>query len=313
MTGIRKKVRHLPFTLVELIVSMAVFALLATVVVQLFAASQKLWSSTTGKNELYRDARMTLDLMSDLLTSVVYTLSADEGTQFLRIYNDDVIDKDSENKAFTNFSRICFATSSNNDALTQHDIFRNRLRFVSFQVVKITASNDPDKNRNCLVMQVLSDQDANEFIKYFPPYEAATDGVAGDNLAALLGDTTNAKTKPSAQDEDVIRLLNNVVAFRVRRVQGASASASADAVYKQTNTTEYDGTKVPSTGTHQTSLPDYLEITLEVMETKKYDEYMALYDGSFGSADAQKFRAQHAQIFRRYVYFGRNRTIGFSN
>ncbi len=311
MTGIRKKVRHLPFTLVELIVSMAVFALLATVVVQLFAASQKLWSSTTGKNELYRDARMTLDLMSDLLTNVVFVPTSEEGTRFFRIYNNDVIDKDDNNKSYNNFSRICFATSSNNDALTQHDIYRNSLRFVSFQVVKITASTDPDKNRNCLVMQVLSDEDEKKFIKYFPPYDAATEGLAGDDLAALLGDTTKAKTKPAAQDENVIRLLNNVVAFRVRRVQGNTPNASAEAIYKQTNTTEYSGTMDSGTGLHQSVLPDYLEITLEVMETQKYDEYMALYEGSFGSADAQKFRAQHAQIFRRYIYFGENRTNAF--
>ena len=299
MTAKRKNFSR-RFTLVELIVAMAVFALLATVVVQLFAASQKLWAKTEGKNSMYRDARMTLDLMSDLLTNIVHATTPEQGTQFFRLDNGNVKDSDGENDSFSNFSKLYFATRSNLDALSQDDRYQNPIRFVSFQVKYINSSDDPDQGRYCLVMRVLSDANS-DFEKYFPPATASN----ADLMNKLDNDVDK---KPEDQDEDVIRLLNNVVAFRVRLVRSDDL---AD-VYKQTGTTEYAGT-ADSGSFLNDDLPYYLEITLGVMDLAKYDEYIERYKGDFGDGEAKEFRAQNAQIFRRHVYFGKYRADAFAD
>lgn len=300
MKNIIFKHRTFRFTLIELIVSMAVFTLLSMVVIQLFAATQKLWSRSEGKNELYQDAQMTLDLMSNMLNNISHATTEEQGTQFFRVDNDKVKDSESSSDSFTHFSKLYFATKSTIDALPKSEIYQNPIRFVTFQVVEISNSGDPDNGRNCLVMRVLSDNvdDETKFVKYFPPAQSDN-----EDLTDELDNGATLKTEPKNQKENVVRLLNNVVAFRVR------LGNSSSSLYKQTNNNDYESTGSAAFG--HDSLPAFVEITLQLMDLKHYDDYMMRFEGELGSSEAREYRAQHSHTFRRYVYFGTNRGIDF--
>ncbi len=61
------------FTLMEVIVAMAVFSVMMGILLQFFTSTQKLWSSTENKNALYADARVAMDLMASALQSQHYS------------------------------------------------------------------------------------------------------------------------------------------------------------------------------------------------------------------------------------------------
>ena len=79
----RKKFMRNPvrqgFTLIELVVSMAVFSLMMLLMMQFFTDTQKLWSRSEDKANMYADARVAMDLMSSALQSVYYQESSGQG------------------------------------------------------------------------------------------------------------------------------------------------------------------------------------------------------------------------------------------
>ena len=295
MRKIFRRRRGFRFTLIELIVSMAVFMLLAMVVIQLFAATRKVWIRSDIKNELHQDAQMTLDLIGDMLNNISYAATDDQGVRFFRVDNTGVKDAENSNDSFTKFSKLYFATKCNIDALPRDKDYQNPIRFVTFQVVEIDSSSDPDRGRNCLVMRVISDEDGDKFLDHFPPYSGGDDAQSSnDDLVDELKKSSILKTKSKDQNATVARLLNNVVAFRVR------IGDKNTAMHKANSSTVYE--KIDDD-----YLPAFVEITLELMDRAHYDEYKGRFDSSFGSADAQNYRMKHAHIFRRYVYFGEER------
>lgn len=60
------------FTLIEMMVAMAVFLVISTLLLQFFAGAQKLWRDSESKQSLYSDARIAMDLMSNMLQSTYY-------------------------------------------------------------------------------------------------------------------------------------------------------------------------------------------------------------------------------------------------
>ena len=58
------------FTLVEVMVSMALFAGIMALLMQYFSSAQRIWMGSAGKTEMFENARVALDLMeNDLLCS----------------------------------------------------------------------------------------------------------------------------------------------------------------------------------------------------------------------------------------------------
>lgn len=65
-----RKIRS--FTLIEVLVSMAVFTILMLALMQFFGSAQKLWVTTDQKNSMFENARIALDFMSRDIQSVFY-------------------------------------------------------------------------------------------------------------------------------------------------------------------------------------------------------------------------------------------------
>lgn len=79
----RKNKIHNPvrrgFTLIELVVAMAVFSLMMMLMMRFFTDTQRLWSRSEDRANMYADARVAMDLMSSALQSVYYQESSGAG------------------------------------------------------------------------------------------------------------------------------------------------------------------------------------------------------------------------------------------
>jgi len=68
------------FTLVELVVAMAIFSLMMMVLINIFSSSQRVWSTTAARNEMFENARIALDIMSRDLQAAFYGNTPQSGT-----------------------------------------------------------------------------------------------------------------------------------------------------------------------------------------------------------------------------------------
>ena len=117
----RKTRQKSKFTLVELIVAMAVFSILLLLILQFFSGAQRIWNGMEKRNEIYANARTIMDLMTVHLQNIYYTNS---GVPF---YIDNT-DPDS--------SKIYFATQARN-------LFPdgNSQKFMTFQRYTVATEN----------------------------------------------------------------------------------------------------------------------------------------------------------------------------
>ena len=88
----KKILRKKNFTLVELIVAMAVFSILLLLMLQFFSGAQRIWHGMEKRNEIYANARIAMDLITTHLQntyspngSIVFFVD-DPNTESSKIY-----------------------------------------------------------------------------------------------------------------------------------------------------------------------------------------------------------------------------------
>ena len=77
------------FTLLEVLVSMGVFALLMLALMQFFSAAQGVWERTGNKAELFESAKTTMDIIANDLACAYYEMDHDSNYQFFQISSSD--------------------------------------------------------------------------------------------------------------------------------------------------------------------------------------------------------------------------------
>lgn len=70
----RRKLRLCCFTLLELLVSMGVFAILMFALMQFFTSAQSIWTRSNTRYDMYDNARLALNLMATDLQCVISDL-----------------------------------------------------------------------------------------------------------------------------------------------------------------------------------------------------------------------------------------------
>ncbi|MCK4982534.1 MAG: hypothetical protein KAS17_06400 [Victivallaceae bacterium] len=77
---IRKKhnIRH--YTIVEVMVAMAIFLVMMTIMMQFFTSAQKVWNLSSKRNDMYADARVAMNLMTREIQSMLFRNEATDGT-----------------------------------------------------------------------------------------------------------------------------------------------------------------------------------------------------------------------------------------
>lgn len=190
--------RAFRFTLVELLVAMAVFSILLTVSMMVVASAQKLWTRSVQKNSTFANARVTMEFIASRVQTIVY---ADEMP--FGIYNDN--------------QALFFATAmkmdrykSNGEALDKYD-----MRFVGFQLY----SGSVDDFKGKLYMLIYADEGKNRrFMENFPPFRDKT--VYDDQCAKIKSAMSDLmpKSKDFFDDEknarNCVEIAENVVSFK---------------------------------------------------------------------------------------------------
>ena len=179
VTAMKKRIIQ-KFTLMELLVSMAVFTVLLVLLMQFFSGAQKVWSSSEQKSNMYADARVAMDMIATLLQN---TYNSDGGVPFELDRGDGT---------------IYFASQTHMELKGENDI-----RF--FKIAK---------DGNKLVLRVFADDlDSHGFSYCFPPFDT-------DNTSSGITSRATALTKvknvlDSSSPSQIIDLLDNVTGFAV--------------------------------------------------------------------------------------------------
>lgn len=261
---IRNKKNGKRFTLVELLVAMAVFSILLVLMMQFFSGSQKMWVGMEQKNNLYADARVAMDLMSTLLQSTYY---ASGGVPF-------ILENGNSEEA-----RIYFPTQTQLDLLED----AGSILFVSFQRGTGARANE-------LLMTVFSDSHNPgpnlDFSYFFPPYGAGSINDIGDarsHLRNILNDQID-----TTGSGNCVTLLTNVTGFRILPMSLGDTGVEAES----TNPLH----EIPYLVEVQLTLMNQKDFDF----WRDQLDGMAVPE----SRRAQEFRLQHQHTFSRAIYLG---------
>ena len=290
-----KKLVKNRFTLVELLVSMAVFSILLVLMMQFFSGARTLWTANEKRAAIYADATVAMDLMSQLLQSTFYTepepirngsgviTEYRGGTPFAirgvpeaknstpnrpGTINDDNANIDGWN------SKVYFVSNSPLE-LSQG----GSVRYLSFQ--RKTDSSVTGVTRNVLELLVFSDSSAQNlrFDQCFHPFglDVAPNGRL-EQVRTHLVDTVFADATPLLAKERKI-VLRNVTGLKFTPV-------------------DHKGQMIY--GANCNDLPAGIEIELSLMENEQtIRDYQALASG-----DRNDFRLKNEYTFRRTVWLG---------
>ena len=302
------------FTLVELLVAMAVFSVMLLLMMQFFSGAQRIWVSTEQKNNLYADARVAMDLISTFLQGTYFTQggstgsaadSADsQGIPFIITAGDGDGITSTPSATDTQYGKIYFPTQ------TQMDLIENagKVVFATFQ-----RGRSKDGVDNELRMAVLTDStDENtsglNFNLLFPPYSSdnPTGYQSRTQVKGKVMDALDAKIKKDIDSTDknktqakqqCIVLLDNVTSFKLVPIKKGSIGE-----------TENDGGDLSEDNLEE--IPFIVEIQLSLMDKKAYDFWKEL-KASGNSKRAQEYRLQHEHTFTRAVYLGDRWNVKF--
>ena len=273
--------RKMPFTLVELLVAIALLSLIVMLLLQLFGGAQKIWITSEKTNNLYANARVAMETMADLINTVQF--SHGEKNDGTRDKTKDMIfslDSKSEDDGYDSNSIIFVAKTARD--LPMKD---NTTRFISFRL----GDSGDEKTRGKLFMVVYSDKiNEKTFYSLFPTYGSGSRGTALTSLKShmnsLVTDYKNSSSS-SGENENCQVIAENVVALKIN----AYVLNSSGKLEKKKSTDSDAG---------DIAEPPYMiEIQLTVLDPDSYKRWLEL------DRDAA-YLNQHKRTFTRGIHIG---------
>lgn len=275
-----KKFRY-NFTLMELLVAMAVLAILLVLMMQFFSGAQKVWTSSEQKSNMYADARVVMDLCSVLLQNTYY----DVGGYPFEIKRSLTIPSGGWN------DEICFASSSKLELKGTSDV-----RFF-----KLKRDNT---NTNSLFLYVYANDKA-DFSYFIPPFDSSAESKV-KNYGEAVKKLNNIFSSSYGYSQK-IELLNTVTGFQIiPKAQAGTPlrigtySASFPPEYKVD--TAGNGTSANGDGTVIQEIPFLIEFSVSLMSPENFKIWQEMQTANETAAKA--YRLQHEYTFRRAVFLG---------
>lgn len=268
--------RRKSFTLVELLVAVALLSLIVMLLLQLFGGAQRIWIASEKTNNVYANGRVAMELMADLLSTVQF--SHGENADGNRDNTKDMIFwLDSSNKDGDYASnRVIFVTKTARDL----PIKDNTTCFISFRL----GDNGNEKTRGKLFMVIYSDKNS-DFYNYFPIYKTYGNRLNALNslksqVNSLVTNYTNS-TSSDGEKENCQVIAENVVAFKINAyVLGASGKLDKKA----------DSTDIAEP-------PYMIELQLTVLDPDSYKRWLELDRDT-------AYLNQHKRTFTRGIHIG---------
>lgn len=305
----KRDTRH-RFTLVEILVSMAVFSILLTLMVQFFASARTLWTANEKRTSVYADASIALDLMSNLLQTTFPFI--EEKTPPAVSVNQTPFLIKAEAAAPAGDTggnhRIVFVSNSPMPLSKGGSI-----RYLCF--LRGDDPNKPGKN-NVLYLKIFSDTDT-DFAACIPDFtlsrsfngrtygstlndEAGKGGVRSFIYKFMTEEAADNKaffpTTTDSKSDHVKPILRNVTGLKFTPIKMTSGGV----VSRET---------VPSTGIYGTGeCLAGIEIELSlVADEAAVDDWKAAVDK--GAAALADYKTKNEYTFRRTVWLGQRMCV----
>ena len=274
-----KAYRKRSFTLVELLVSIGLLSLMMIFMLRFFSSSQQLWNSGDREAALRQNSHAALDMMSDLLTTVQFTLGEKTvgGVQKRDRTMDSIFSADCEKTCDYGDANEVFFACKTVSALPKKT---NDIRFIGFRL------GDPASEyaRGKLFLLVYADKrDEVKFYTLFPRYDSAQ--ALGNRDKTLKNSLKVWLTPPadeSGEDEYAQVIAENVVGFTIEAFNPAAT-----------------GALVPVTGKDIGEPPYLLRIKLSLLDKEDFATFVTLS----GTARTD-FLARKARICSREIPIG---------
>ena len=139
--------QHRAFTLVEIMVTMAILVVMMSFLFQFVLGAQRVWSGTTKDMEMFEQAQIIFNVMEADLKNMICEIPEENPDGGMQVYLDTVSSGDDENR----LNQMCFMTSYTAEAAEDTGIQSKENRLtkrigvypVCYQLVSIPGSNKP--------------------------------------------------------------------------------------------------------------------------------------------------------------------------
>ena len=266
----KHKIRQ-SFTLMEVIVAMAVFSVMMGLLLQMFLGAQKLWTGSDSKNELYSDARVAMDLFASTLQSQYHDPGS---TMFL--FGTASSGRD---------DAMFFPVKMPVDYGSEEEIY-----YLSF----IWRAAD-----HTLYMRTLGKKDSRT------QYTQLFDQTAGNatNITNKAGRLRDYLRYANGTSQKVI---GGVMALSFKPIHAYPGNSTPVSFYNTSGVGDFMNVRgVANTDTREIS-PFAVQISMELLSARHYDEWANVLGGTRSPEPdaAQQFRLANTRRFDRIIYLG---------
>ena len=278
--------RNKPFTLVELIVAMAVFMVIMLALMNFFTSAQKIWISSSMRNSVFEDARIALEIMSKDIQS------AYRGNNMPFWHRNGTTEYDSDLLAFVSATSI-----PPNDRCTSEFC---EVKYVRYLTSAATLATHANSNDGWLLRSVTGDKKDNGDKNTYPEepsgkYNILNSSGAG-NTTVKVSDTgsplTASLTADDTSSEAWQKLIPHVTKLEFKCYK------------KDTNPIDADNDASPAV----TEFPAYIEITLTLLDKSSWDKWVSMGGAVNPSSEpdgaVKNFRLQNERTFTKVVFLG---------
>ena len=201
------------FTLLELLVSMGVFAILMLALMQFFSSAQNIWTNSNTKTDMFDEARLAMNIIATDLQCLYYEDMHSDKKAFFALYDNQTVDI----AGFTGrtaYTRLAFATlrpeKVRSDAITRITEVFYRLNTKNYT----------------LEMRARSDRETYDAGDRWCTEDKATISSITNSPFKILTDETEEETP-----EDWTVLLSNVLDFKVLCRDRSGNEITSDRLY----------------------------------------------------------------------------------
>ncbi len=292
------RVSRRSFTLVELMVSMAVFSLLLVMVMSFFSGAQKLVSGNGQNNDVFADARVAMDLMATMLSSTYY----EGGANYAISKDGEIVPIETGSGENTKeVGGFLFNRRGKIDTTTGEPSYEMFFAVkpnpnCDFFMQDYVSSGNPMDRRSVYFVRFFRDDnklfisylrpDYSSYYKLFPPYQKHNNSGVLDWTSARNDIIDEMKTSFMKKQE----ILNNVVGLNFIFYKAIEKSPGIEKYENQESV--YDALTPPY----------MIEIQLSLLTQNQMKEYETISDKD--KDKKKEYQLLNRRTFTRRVYLG---------
>ena len=285
----KKRVRR--FTLVELLVAMAVFVVLLGLLLQFFSGAQRMWINMEQRNNMYADARTVMDILSTMTQNAFYAEKV--GVPF-------IIEKTQPNKRENegydkNQYKMYFAT------LSRQNLPGGKLKYVTFQCGD--GNDSGSGNLDELKLGVFCDKER-DFEEYLPPYDlnaSITKDTVGDRVRTRLDGLLKNTTENPNMDEPY----GTILARRVTSFTVTPYMWDGDGTGITPEISDKGEYETISGGYRFSQIPYMIEFKLSLLSPRDFIVWEQMKYSTLEEKEKKyDFRKEHEYTISRSVFLG---------